>query len=155
AIGSAARPFLVRAAMHKDAEVRRRVAECLAAIEKANSADIELAALRLLRGLKAEGTCQVLLQYLPAVRDSAVEEELFATLAVIAFRDGKADAALLAALKERDAVRRGAAVLLLAHGGNAEQKEQVKQRIKAETDPLVRLRAGQGMLAAKDRAGVT
>src|SRR5205085_11577268 len=76
-------------------------------------------------------------------------------LATVAFRDGKADVALLAALKERDAIRRGAAVLLLAHGGNAEQKEQVKQLIKTETEPLVRLRAGQGMLAAKERAGIT
>ncbi len=154
AIGLPARPFLARAAMHQEAEVRRRVAECLATIETANPVEIELAALRLLRGLKHDGACHALLQYLPAVRDAAVEEELFTTLAALAFRTDKADAALLAALKDRDASRRGAAVLLLAHGGNATHKEQIKQALRTETDALVRLRAGQGMLAARDKAGV-
>src|SRR5207253_5852596 len=74
AIGLPARPFLVRAAMHKDAEVRRRVAECLAAIESAISVDVELAALRLLQARRPEGACQALLAYLPAVRNEAVEE---------------------------------------------------------------------------------
>ncbi len=154
AIGRRARPFLTRVGMDKDIEVRRRVADCLAAIESANSIDLELAALRLLRIRKPEGACPVLLQYLPAVSDSAVEEQLFETLTALAIRDGKADAALLDALKDKDPSRRGAAVVLIAHGGNASQKEQVRQLLKTEAEPLVRLRAGQGMLAARNKAGV-
>src|SRR5438309_1785729 len=45
AIGLPARPFLTRATEHKDAEVRKRATECLAAIDAGNSVEVELAAL--------------------------------------------------------------------------------------------------------------
>jgi HEAT repeat protein len=148
AIGVPARPALAGAISHRDAEVRKRVADCLAAIESANSADVELAALRLLQIHKPEGASKALLHYLPAVRDTAIEEELFQTLTVVGFRAGKGDESLVAALQERAALTRG-----LAHAGNSAQKEQVRQLLKKETDPLVRLRAAQGLLASKDKTG--
>jgi hypothetical protein len=154
AVGAPARPFLLRAADHKDAEVRKRAAECLAAIDAAASVEVELAALRLLTAKKPEGACKALLLYLPSVRDSSVEEETFAALLALGVKDGKADTDIEAALKEKNAVRRGAAAVLLGRSGSKQQKELVRQLLKTETDALVRLRAAQGLVAGKEKSAV-
>ncbi len=154
AIGAPARPALERAAKGADADLRKRAEECLAAIDAAGSTDVAHAALRLLRVHKPDGATAALLAYLPAVRDEGIEEDTFATLAALALRDGKGDVTLEAGLRESAVAHRGAAAMLLGFGGSAAQKESVRQMLKKESEPLVRLRAAQGLLAGKDKSAV-
>lgn len=150
AIGISARAALVRATMDKDLELRMRAEKCLAAIEAAGSLDVEKAVLRLLRERKPEQACAVLLAYFPTIRDEPLEEETLQTLAVVGFSGGKADPALLADLKDKDPVRRGVAMLLLGWRGTAAEKQNVQKLLASETEPLVRLRGAQGLIAGKD-----
>jgi hypothetical protein len=154
AIGAPARPSLTRAAGHTDAEVRKRATECLAAIDASNSAEVEQAALRLLTARKPAGACKALLVYLPAVRDPSIEEDIFVALLALSLKDGKIDPDVEAALKEKNAIRRGAAAVLLGRSGSKEQKEQVRLLAKPQAEPLVRLRAAQGLIAGKEKAAV-
>lgn len=153
-IGLPARPALLRAATHKDAEVRRRVQECLAVIERAASPEVESAALRLLKARRPEGAAVVLLDFLPGVRDTAVEEEALAALLAVAVRDGKPDDVLARALDDRDAVRRGAAALVLGFAGPEALRAKVRRLMQEDADPGVRVRAAQGVLAGRDKRAV-
>jgi hypothetical protein len=44
--------------------------------------------------------------------------------------------------------------VLLGRSGSKEQKEQVRQLLKTETDALVRLRAAQGLISGKEKSAV-
>lgn len=154
AIGPPAKAALVRMAEHKDIEVRKRVAECLAIIEAVATPEVEAAALRLLRERKPAGACKALLLYLPTLRESGVEEEALASLVALAVVDGKIDPDVVGAFKDVEAVRRGAAAMVLARSGSKEQKDQVRQLVKSDPASLVRLRALQGLVAAKDKEAV-
>lgn len=155
AIGPPAKAALLRMADHPDKEVRRRVAECLAAIEAVTTPEVESAALRVLRDRKPAGSCKALLAYLSTVRDPGVEEDALAALLALAVVDGKVDADVVSGMKDSDAVRRGAAVLILARSGSKEQQDQVRQLLRSDPASLVRLRGAQGLVAAKDRNAVS
>lgn len=151
AVGVPAKSFLLRAAEHKDAEVRKRVAECLAAIANKTTLDVELAALRVVKAKRPAGATKAILLYLPSVREEIVEEEVLTTLLAVGFQGGKADDDLAAALKDKLIVRRAAAALLLGRAGSAAQKDEVRKLLDPQTEGLLRLRAAQGLVAGKDR----
>jgi hypothetical protein len=151
AIGAPAKLLLKKATEHKDPEVRRRAEECLKVIEAKTGPDVELAALRVLKARNPAGGCGAVLLYLPSVRDPVIEEEAFATLLHMASRGGKVDDDLIAALKDRDPVRRAAAVMFVGKFGDAGQQAQVRTLLKQDAEAMVRLRAAQGLVAARDR----
>lgn len=154
ALGTPARLALARALKHSDAEVRRRAQECLNAIERTAGPEADAAAVRLLKARRPDGACAVLLDYLPAVRDAGVEEEVLAALAVLGVRGGKVDAALVRALTDKDAMRRAVAALVLGHSGTKAQRDKVHAVLRADAAPKVRLRAAQGLLAARDKSAL-
>ena len=67
--------------------------------------------------------------------------------------DGKVDAFVVAALKDKQANRRAAAGVAVGRSGTPEQRAEV-QALLADPDPRVRFRAAQGLLAGRDRAGI-
>ncbi|MBI1914558.1 MAG: HEAT repeat domain-containing protein [Planctomycetes bacterium] len=154
ALGLAARPALARAAKDKDAEIARRAQECLDTITRANSVEVEAAAVRLLGVRRPDGGCGALLEFLPSVRDAGVEEETLAALLVLGIRGGKADDALARSLDDKEPSRRAAAALVLGHSGTDALKDKVRGLLKTEADAKVRLRAAQGLLAARDKNAV-
>ncbi len=118
-----------------------------------NRAAQSAAAARLLRQRAPEGAAAALLAYAPDADNDAVENEVVASLAVLGVHDGKVDAAVVAALKDKAPARRAAAGVVVGRSGTAEQRADV-QKLLADPDPRVRFRAAQGLLAGRDRSAV-
>jgi hypothetical protein len=156
ALGDAAVPMLRRALDDPDEEVKERARDLLAAAAAAGGNDraaLSAAAARVLRVKAPDGTVAVLLAYLPDADSDAVEDEVLLTLANLGVKDGKVDAPLAAALKDKAAGRRGAAGLVLGRSGTADQRSDVKALLN-DPDPHVRFRTAQGLLAGRDRDGL-
>jgi HEAT repeat protein len=122
-----------------DVEVLRRLQRCLAIIEKVSTAALSQAAARQLARLKPDGTIEVLLSFLPFADDEVLSEEIRTTLSVLAMKDNTPAPALLAALKDSNTIRRGAAAQALARGGDKTIREQMKAFLANEKDPDARM----------------
>jgi hypothetical protein len=153
ALGAAAVPHLTQAAKDHDPEVKRRSRECLEQIAPAKHASLAGAAVRLLAVRAPDGATEALVRFLPWARDETVEEEATQALLVLARRTGRPDPALTTALADPSPVRRGAAALIVARLDEAAQRERVR-RLLQDDEPLVRLRAAQGLLAAGRKEAV-
>jgi HEAT repeat protein len=155
ALGKVALPVLRERLNDQDVEVARLAKECVERIEKLPSSNhLNIAAaVRLLHKRRSSGAVEALLDCLPYTNDSLVEEEIYYALAALGMRDGKACPQLVAALSDAMPARRAVATCILGRAGSAEQKEVVRKRL-GDTDPLVRLRAAQGLLAGADKVGL-
>ncbi len=144
---------LLRPALHaRDAEIARRAADCLRAIERGDDLALTAAAARVLAARRPDGAVEVLLAYLPAAPDEATEEAVVAALGATGLRDGKAHAALVAALKDREPARRAAAASVVARAG-AEQRKAVVPLLTG-ADVRVRFRAAAALARAGEKAAV-
>jgi HEAT repeat protein len=138
--------------IHADPEVRMRAGLCAEAIDNTLDPNVALAAVRRLVHLRAAGAAGPLLTLLSDV-DWQFQDEIFHGLPRVATRDGKVDPAALAALDDKVPLRRAAAALAVACAGGAADRARVR-KLLADPDPSVRLRAAQGLLAARDTAGL-
>src|SRR5262249_17818352 len=125
---------------------------CADTIESALDPNVALAAVRRLVHLRAAGAAGPLLALLPDV-DWQFQDEIFYGLPRVAVRDGKVDPAAPAALDATVPLRRPPAALPVACAGGAADRARVR-KLLADPDPNVRLRAAQGLLAARDTAGL-
>jgi hypothetical protein len=151
AIGQPALKQLRQAETSGDAEVKRRARECAEKIGQAAGPDVTAAAVRLLAARAPDGACAALLDFLPNAGDAT--EDVLAALAALGGKGGKADPDLAAALQDKVAAKRAAAAVVLGRSGPAEQREVVR-KLLGDDDPLVRLRAAQGLLAGRDKEAV-
>jgi len=153
-MGRGAEPYLQRALSDPDEEVKQRAGLLL---KDAGNADAYAAqgaaAARLLRLRAPADAAGVLLAYMPDAFGGAAEEEVLASLAVLGVHDGKVDAPLLAAIKDKEPSVRAAAAVVIGRSGTPEQRADV-QALLNDPDPRVRYRAAQGLLAGRDPAGV-
>src|SRR5438132_7484879 len=131
----------------------RRAQRSFQALESGTGITFELAAARLLALQNPPGAALVVLNYLPFVDSEDVEEELLATLAVVGFRDGKADAHLAAAVKDDRPQLRCAAALVLGQSSSVEQRALMRPLL-SDPDAKVRLRAAQGLATAKEKPAI-
>jgi hypothetical protein len=154
AYGSSALGPLRAALNDPDAEIRHRAQDCVESIEHGPGAALAAAAARLLRARKSAGSVPVLLAYLPFADDETVEEEALVTLVVLGVHGGKVDAALLKALTDKEPSRRAAAALVVARSGTASDRDQVRPLL-ADREAKVRLRAAQGLVAAREKPAVS
>ena len=152
ALGPVAIPFLQKALQDPDLEVARRAEWCLRKVEGDAGKELVVAAIRLLKVRKPDRATEVLLNYLPSV-DEETEEEALAALKETGVRQGKVDAVLVAALKDKNSLRRAGAALCVGHSGQAEQRLAVRSLL-SDPDPKVRLRAAQGLAGGKDKAAL-
>ncbi len=150
--GRLALPLLRPALRNRDAEVARRAADCLREIEQGNDAVLAAAAARVLAARKPDGAAAVLLAYLPAAPDEAAEEAALAALGTVGLRDGQADAALVTALKDRDAARRAAAASVVGRAGAGQRKAVVP--LLEDAEPRVRFGAASALVRAGDKSAV-
>ena len=153
ATGPAALKPLRQALSDTDAEIRLRAKDSIDAIEKKHSASLSAAGARLLRARAPAGSVEALLAYLPFADDETVEREVFQTVLELGYRDGKLDPHLAAGLTEKEPLRRAAAAVMVGRYGSADQQATVRSLL-ADADPLVRFRAAQGLLAARDKNAV-
>ncbi len=153
--GTKALPALRKAVQTGDLEMRRRAERCIEVITRRRSPELIAAAARLLRARRPEGACAALLAYLPGAAEGTTEEEVRASLAALAVREGRPDPSLTPALQDRFPARRAVAALVLGQFGTDEQRQAVRKLAESDSVPVVRFRAAQGLLAAGDRGGVT
>jgi HEAT repeat protein len=149
-IGPGAVPLLRQAANNvDDVTGSARARACLAAIEGRDAPALAMNAARLLAVRKPEGATAVLLGYLPYADSDETFADVEAALIAVSVRGGKADPALLRALKDRVAVRRGAAAEVLCKAGGTAHHAVVRPLLK---DPKVsvRLRAALGLVGSYD-----
>jgi hypothetical protein len=153
AAGQLASPLLRDALHDPDLEIVRRAERCLQRIEGHSESPLILAAARLLAVRRPPEATSVVLDYLAAVDDDVVEEELITTLGTVGIQDGKPEPRLLAALKDRAPVRRSAAALVL--GRSSERAHhKLAQPLLADPHAKVRLRAAQGLIDGKEKEGI-
>jgi HEAT repeat protein len=152
ALGPVAVPLVRRVVNDTDPEVRRRARACLETVDSGRAAALTGAAVRLLAVRAPEGAPAALLRFLPWAGDEAVEEDVLLALAALS-PPGRPDPVLVAALADPAPLCRAAAALAVGRAGAEAQREAVR-RLLADPDSRVRLRAAQGLLAARDRAGV-
>jgi HEAT repeat protein len=152
-LGERARAALQKNRDHPDAEVARRVRECLSKIGQRPQMNVPLIAVRLLVSRRVERAIPVFLDCLGQIADRDMEEEIYFGLDSLSQSMGKTHPALVAALHDKRAGPRAVAACLLGRVGDQTQKDSVR-RLLGDREPAVRLRAAQGLLAARDSAGV-
>jgi hypothetical protein len=151
--GAPAEPLLKQAAKSADVEISRRAEECLRQIKRTVGAAVPLAAARVLARRKPAGAAPVLLAYLPFADNENVADEVRLALAAVAVRDGKPDASLVAALKDKDPLRRAAAAEALCHSATPDLMRMAKELLK-DPDPIVRMRVALALAAVKDKDSI-
>jgi HEAT repeat protein len=115
-------------------------AKAAGAVEKVEPAEISAA-------------IQALLGYVPFADDGAVEEEVINALTLLCLRDEALDPLLVMALSDPLPARRGAAAMVLGRVGTSEHLPGIRKLLD-DSAAAVRFRAAQGLLTAKDNAGV-
>lgn len=136
-----------------DAEIAERARFLIAQLERDGRALQWRAAVRVLSKQPPPAFVEVLLGLLPLCYDDVTEEEVLTALVRGAGKGDKLPAAVTAALEDADPARRAASALLLGRAGSVDQRKKV-QTLLADPALEVRLRAAQGLLAARDRAGL-
>ena len=152
--GTPALPFLQAALDRRNSlEMTRRLENCKKEIEKGPGPTLPMAAARLLVRRNPEGAIKVLLDYVPFADDATVEEEVLNAVSQLAVQGVKLPPELLAALKDELPARRATAALAIGLVGEQEQLAALKPLLR-DDEPRVRLRAAQGLLAARDKEAV-
>jgi len=152
AIGPAALGGLRAARNDADAEVAKRAKECLTRIGDRRP-ELTLAAVRVLIRRGGAEAVPTLLRFLPYANFEELQDDLWFGLDALTVRQGKIDASLMEALRDPMAVRRALAACIVGRRGDADQRGDVR-KLLTDAEPEVRLRAAQGLLAAKDGSGV-
>jgi HEAT repeat protein len=138
--------------MDPNPEIAHRAKTCIQAIERGSGVDIPLAVARVLVRRRPPGAVEALLRHLPGAAE-VVEEEIYYSLNTLATQESEAATVFQKALTDPEPERRAVAACLLGRIGDARQRAAVR-KLLADTDPLVCLRSAQGLLAAKDKAGL-
>ena len=147
--GRLALPLLRPATKDPDIEIVRRAERVIAEIERNPDAVLVVSAARLLTVRRPVGAVEALLAYLPAANDEAAIDAVRTALAAIGVRGGKADRALLAALKDTEPARRTAAALAVGQA-TPEQRKAVRPLL-TDRDVSVRFAAATALVRAGDR----
>jgi hypothetical protein len=151
--GQVARPFLDKNLRHKDEEIVRRCTMLLRHLDQNPDSSQAAAAARLLGRVRPAGAAEALLAYLPFAPDAYVAEEIRNALPAVAVRNGEPEAVVVAALKDKDAGKRGAAAQALMRAKVKEQVPAVRALLK-DPDAHVRFRAALGLAAIRERESV-
>ncbi|MBM3994528.1 MAG: hypothetical protein FJ303_10310 [Planctomycetes bacterium] len=157
--GISALAFLKEAEFDSDVERSRRATVLREKLQMANNTAVPMAAARFLaRALPKKDTSpaeviRTLLAYVPFAEDEQVEEEILTCMTLLSLREPAIEPELVKALSDPSPARRAAAAFVL---GNVGAKEEIARvaALMDDINPIVRLRAAQGMLAARDMRSV-
>ncbi|MCI0460552.1 MAG: PQQ-binding-like beta-propeller repeat protein [Gemmataceae bacterium] len=162
--GPPAVPFLRVAAESEFAETALRASRCIEKIKQGPGPALPSAAARLLArassdpdkkgaSVKTSDVIATLLNYVPFADDEGVEEEVLNSLTALSIRDSRLDPLFLSGLHDALPARRGASAFVLGRSGTREDCQAVQGLLRDEV-LKVRLRAAQGLVAARARAAV-
>ena len=152
ALGPKVERFL-RPVRTDDAEIQRRVEEVLERLKEASKPGVLRAAVHLLGERRPSGTAEMLLAYASFVSEESVVEELWAALALVARRDGKAEPAVVAALQDASGPRRTAAAVALARAGAVDQRTATRKLLR-DSELTVRWPVARALAMAQDREAI-
>src|SRR5262249_37834360 len=130
-----------------------RARQILELVEGPRAASLPIEAARLLAARKPAGAAEVLLAYLPFADNDLVVEELETALVAVALREGKPDPAILAALKDPRAIRRGTSARVLCQAGGPAGHQAVRPLLK-DPEPTVRLKAALALASTSDTEAI-
>jgi HEAT repeat protein len=156
--GTSALAFLRPAEHDPDIEIARRAQHCVELIRRGPGSALSSAVVRLLARAQpdlhtSDEAVRVLLGYVPFADDDQVEDSVLTSLTVLSLREPRLEPCLAEAFASPLPARRGAAAFVLGHVGAAEHHAGLR-RLLDDPVPAVRLRAAQGLLAARDVAAV-
>ncbi len=152
-LGRTALPQLREAKTCTDLETVNRARWLVERIEHEPSRHLPGAAVRLLGLRKPAGAAEALLAYLPLAEDENLTDEVRKSLAHLALRGGKVDAALTRALQDDLSQVRAVAAEALIQGGGKEGRTAVRILLQDKL-PTVRLRVALALIAAEEREAV-
>jgi HEAT repeat protein len=152
-LGSTALPFLKPAAIDADLEIKDRAEKCIAAIKSGPATSLPHAAVRLLQFRAPQGALETLLAYVPFADDETMELDVLNVMCALSVRRPKIHPALLAALRDDMPARRAAAAFVLGKVGTRADCQE-SRKLLDDPNLKARLRAAQGLLAAKDKAAI-
>jgi HEAT repeat protein len=153
ALGNGVIPVLRQAVNSADGKDHDRLQKCLKRIDKGALPPLPLVAARLVGLRRPEGAADVFLAYLPQAEDDAMAEEVRLALVSVAERDGKAEPALVNALKDKLPLRRMIAAEILCRVKDTNAKNAAYQLLE-DKDWSVRLRVARAVLANADKKGI-
>jgi HEAT repeat protein len=150
AAGIRAKSILTKAKESADPEVVFRAKECLRKIEQGATSLVISAAARLLARKSPDNATELLLAYLPTAEDENVADDVRATLATLAMRDGQPDRVLVAALTDKRPLIRSGGAIALCRGGATAQMPAVRKLLQ-DADPTVRMQVGLALAAVGEK----
>jgi HEAT repeat protein len=137
-----------------DLEISQSARVVLQEIEKDKAAPLSPVAARVVALRKPPGAVETLLAYLPFCDDEGLMTEVQTALNAVAYTEGKPSPALVKALEDKAAVRRGAAAEALCLGPLGDNLPAVKKLLK-DDQPAVRLQAALALAGGpRDRDAV-
>lgn len=155
AAGEPAIPFLRAIENDDDAEVRLRARRCLKEIDRRQIPDGTLAAIRVIAWnaspTNSENALRQLLDYAPYIEAKEVEELLLPAVAFICIRNGGVPAAIEAACRSELPAQRAIGLWVR---GKIDELAANECLGCDDANPLVRMRAAQGLVFAEVRDGV-
>jgi len=152
-LGTVAVPLLQKAVKDTDVEVARRAERCLAQIDQGPNPGVSATAIRVVSMRKPAGATAALLAYLPFAEEGPGIEEVEEALAALALPDGKPDRALVEALHDKLALRRGTAAVALCRASAGQSVPGLMTLLK-DPDTGVRLRVAVAMAEQRQKEAV-
>jgi HEAT repeat protein len=152
-MGRKASSLLRRAVSRSHPRISVFAGKCLDAIEKDTPDPLPAAATRILALRRPEGTVAALIGYLPFAESDEAMSQIIDILSTIGINGGKADEALVNALGDKLADRRAAAAMALCKGKALAHLADVR-KLLGDKDPMVQLRAGQGLASLGQKQAI-
>lgn len=154
ALGPVAMPSLRQLANDPDAGDPGALARrCLRALER-DPGGLTAAVARLVASQRPDGAAEALLGCLEFAEDEAGLEEMRAALAILAYREDRADPAILRALDDPLPLRRAAAIDALSGSDRAEPRDTLRKLLQ-DPVPVVRMRAALALARGHDARAVS
>jgi HEAT repeat protein len=146
-------PFLKAAVNNMDLEISQSAKFVLQEIDKEKPAPLSPVVPRLVALRKPKGGVEAMLAYLPFCEDENLIAEVQSALNALAYDGGKPNAALVKALGDKAARRRGAAAEALCMGPLGDNAAAVKKLLK-DADARVQLQAALALAGTRDADAV-
>jgi hypothetical protein len=137
---------------NSDYEIAYRVKEALDVVERTSTVSLLSAAARLLGHKKHPDAAKVLLDFAPVAESDEVIDAIRTALADVAVKNDKPEPALVAALSDKQALRRSLAADALIRTKGLDNA--AARKLMKDTDPLVRLRAALALIDGNDKEAV-
>jgi hypothetical protein len=153
AAGRPALSFLRPALGDPDLEIARRARRCVEEIQLSPTPHLMNAAAQVVKGRRPAGAAAVLLAYLPCIDEEASEEIWFEALRAVGVDGDRPEPALLAALTDRQPIRRAAAAALLGQSDSAAVRLRVVPLL-ADVDTRVRYEVASSLVRFGEKKAV-